>query len=191
MSVQEPYLSWMQDIGWKRTGGDGRMNVLRLDLTDRIIVSFATFDAIRDRFRYYHDASLTTLAASAASEYIGGVKGWLVQQTGGYFETAYHPTPEFIADCTGELRVWAQSFDCQKEIQRLALQESGHGLGSLSHLVALAILGDKRSLNEYLALKEASSKDLHLSNAIKLQHIKRAIEIAEGRILKIKPISLS
>jgi hypothetical protein len=179
----ELYQAYVVEAGWtpKAWGGE---NVYRMDLGDRVLLSLPEFKPIPGQLVVLDHAQVWIEAYARVKHALMPGKplefSSLVYRKNSKFVAPGAPDAAFFRDMTDALRDWAEAIDVAAEVDLLAQDRPHHGLGSYSHLAALALRGDVARLEAYGAEIAAQGKAAALHPRVNAVTIATALDIARG-----------
>jgi hypothetical protein len=199
----ETFVSWMCEGGWKKVTGGRELTVFTFDLSDRQVVSFASYLNLPNKFQFTHDAAIVFYPVRRAVEFMLDKKvsvagqWWTLMMKPGSVQ-ADSPSRQLIDDCTSRIISWAQALDPQQ-----ALMNAGKPLPMWSniftHVAAVALLGNAGLIRHYIELRKRenllgldppildASEPANLHPIVKIEHLERALFIANGEHPSLRP----
>ena len=177
------YRTHLVDAGWT-PGASGGEAVYRMDLGDRVLLSLPEFKPIPGHLVVLDHGQVWVEAYARIKHALMPGKplefSSLVYRKNSEFVASGDPDAAFFRDMTAALRDWAEAVDVAAEIEALAQDRSQHGLGSYSHLAALALRGDVARLEAYGAEISAQGKAAALHPRVNADTIATALGLARS-----------
>jgi hypothetical protein len=177
------YRTYLVEAGWTPQASGGE-SAYRMDLGDRVLICLPEFKPVPGQLVVLDHAQVWVEAYARLKHALVPGKplefSSLVYRKNSEFVIHREPDAAFFEDMTGVLRSWAERIDVAAEIDLLAQDRPHHGLGSHSHLAALALRGDVARIEAYRTEIAAHGKAAALHPRVSEETIEKALGLARA-----------